>query len=66
MNKQKLAYKKLDNVSLFDDEETLDKLNSLGNSLEKLSKVIDFEMFRKNLEEGLYKEKFTSVGAMPA
>jgi len=33
MNKQKLAYKKLGNVSLFDDEETLDKLNSLGNPL---------------------------------
>lgn len=28
MNKQKLAYKKLGNVSLFDNEETLDKLNS--------------------------------------
>ena len=65
MNKQKLAYKKLGNVSLFDDEETLDKLNSLGNPLEKLSKVIDFEMFRKDLEVGLYKEKFTSVGAKP-
>ena len=65
MNKQKLAYKKLGNVSLFDNEETLDKLNSLGNPLERLSKVIDFEMFRDELEEGLYKERFTTVGAKP-
>jgi len=65
MNRQKLAYKKLGNVSLFDNEETLDKLNSLGNPLEKLSTVIDFEMFRNDLEEGLYKEKFTSAGAKP-
>lgn len=65
MNKQKLAYKKLGNVCLFDNEETLDKLNSLGNSLERLSKVIDFEIFRDELEEGLYKERFTTVGAKP-
>lgn len=65
MNKQKLAYKKLGNVSLFDNEETLDKLNSLGNPLERLSKVIDFEIFRDELEEGLYKERFTTVGAKP-
>ena len=65
MNKQKLAYKKLGNVSLFDNEETLDKLNSLGNPLERLSKVIDFEIFRDELKEGLYKERFTTVGAKP-
>ena len=43
----------------------MDKLNSLGNPLEKLSRVVDFEMFREDLETGLYKEKFTNVGAKP-
>ena len=43
----------------------MDKLNSLGNPLEKLSRVVDFEIFRKKLEAGLYKEKFTNVGAKP-
>lgn len=59
----KQTYKKQGNIRLFDSEETLDKLNSLENPLEKLSKVIDFEIFRNNLEEGPYKEKFTSVDA---
>ena len=38
-------YKEYGNVSLFDSEITLQKLSNLGNPLEKLSSVIDFEMF---------------------
>ena len=37
-------------VGLFDKEETGSKLSKLGNPLEKLHKVIDFEMFRSILE----------------
>ena len=40
-------YKEHGNVSLFDSEITLQKLSNLGNPLEKLSSVIDFEMFRE-------------------
>ena len=65
MEQSKQTYKKQGNISLFDSEDTMDKLNSLGNPLEKLSRVVDFEMFRKELEAGLYKEKFTNVGAKP-
>ena len=65
MELSKQTYKKQGNISLFDSEDTMDKLNSLGNPLEKLSRVVDFEMFRKELEAGLYKEKFTNVGAKP-
>lgn len=65
MEQSKQTYKKQGNISLFDSEDTMDKLNSLGNPLEKLSRVVDFEMFREDLETGLYKEKFTNVGAKP-
>ena len=65
MEQSKQTYKKQGNISLFDSEDTMDKLNSLGNPLEKLSRVVDFEMFREDLKTGLYKEKFTNVGAKP-
>lgn len=65
MEQSKQTYKKQGDISLFDSEDTMDKLNSLGNPLEKLSRVVDFEMFREDLETGLYKEKFTNVGAKP-
>ena len=51
------TYKRTGNRGLFDLEENAAKLDSLGNPLEKLSKVVDFEMFRETLEAGLYKEK---------
>lgn len=46
-------YKEHGNVSLFDSEITLQKLSNIGNPLEKLSSVIDFEMFRERLESQL-------------
>lgn len=63
MNKK--AYKQQGNIGLFDNEETLDKLNAMGNPLDRLSKVIDFEMFRETLETGLQKVKISNVGAKP-
>ena len=62
MNQTKPTYKQQDNVGLFDSDETMEKLNKLGNPLDKLSKAVDFEMFRGTLERRLYKEKFTKVG----
>lgn len=56
MEQSKQTYKNQGNISFFDNEENLEKLNELGNPLEKLSKTIDFEMFREDLERG-----FTSL-----
>jgi len=38
-------FKQAGRISLFDKNETSEKLSKLGNPLEKLHKVIDFEMF---------------------
>ena len=44
-------YKKLGSVTLFDAQNTKEELSKLGNPLERLSQVVDFEMFRKALED---------------
>jgi hypothetical protein len=43
----KIKYQSTGHVALFDKEETSSKLSKLCNPLEKLHKVIDFEIFRK-------------------
>ena len=45
-------YKTIGNQTLFDAENATKKLSEIGNQLEKLDSVIDFEMFRHALEEG--------------
>ena len=37
METSKQTYKQQGHISLFDNEETMDKLNAMGNPLEKLS-----------------------------
>ena len=44
-------YKRLGSVTLFDTQNTKENLSALGNPLERLSQVIDFEMFRNALED---------------
>ncbi|EGN56194.1 LOW QUALITY PROTEIN: transposase, IS4 family [Hallella multisaccharivorax DSM 17128] len=52
--------------SLFEEEFTLDALSKLGNPLERLSKLVDFEMFRPILEEALLtKECKSQAGRKP-
>ncbi len=46
-------YKTTGSISLFDEQETYQKLSTIGNPLEKICNVVDFEMFRKTLEAGL-------------
>jgi IS5 family transposase len=59
-------YKSKGQVGLFDKEETSNKLSKLGNPLEKLHKVIDFEMFRPDLELTLLNhEKKNNAGCKP-
>ncbi|MDR1543170.1 MAG: transposase, partial [Prevotellaceae bacterium] len=62
-NKQ---YRQTGKISLFDRENRIEKLSKLGNPLEKLHKVIDFEMFRPELEEHLLNhDKKNNAGAKP-
>lgn len=62
----KKTYRSTGKRSLFDEQETYQKLSAIGNPLEKLSLVIDFEFFRSTLEEGmLNKTKKSNAGAKP-
>jgi len=59
-------YKIRGNKGLFDEQETYQKLSDIGNPLEKISKVVDFEMFREFLEAKLLnKNKKNNAGAKP-
>ena len=59
-------YKKQGKQGLFDDEFTQEKLAKIGNPLTKISEVIDFEMFRKPLENRLLNtNKKNNAGAKP-
>ena len=59
-------YKKTGNRRLFDEQEAEEKLSVIGNPLEKISSVLDFEFFRPTLEEGiLNKNKKNNAGAKP-
>jgi len=46
-------YKTTGKQTLFDAENAARKLSEIGNPLEKLDSVIDFEMFRERLEEAM-------------
>jgi len=59
-------YKSNGNQSLFDKQNAQEKLIVMGNPLEKLTKEIDFEMFRALLESKLINTtKKTNAGAKP-
>ena len=59
-------YKSKGNKGLFDEQFAIEKLSSIGNPLERISKVIDFESFRATLESKLLNtEKKSNAGAKP-
>jgi len=59
-------YKTQGKRTLFDEQNSLDLLSEIGNPLEKISKVIDFEMFRPTLENKLLNtNKKSNAGAKP-
>lgn len=59
-------YKNSGNRGLFDEQETCQKLSAIGNPLEKINNVIDFEMFREVLETKILNEnKKNNAGAKP-
>lgn len=51
---------------LFDEQFRLDKISKQNDPLEKLQKHIDFEIFRKPLDEYFTKGKDRSLGGRPA
>lgn len=57
-------YKTTGNTTLFDAEEKERKLTEMGDPLERLSRAVDFEMFRSELEDALLpKERKSNAGA---
>jgi len=59
-------YKIQGEKGLFDEQFTIERLSEIGNPLEKISKVIDFELFRDLIEEKLLnKDKKSNAGAKP-
>ena len=59
-------YKSTGNKSLFDDQFTVMQLSEIGNPLDMIIQVIDFEMFRSNLEAKLLNaNKKSNAGAKP-
>ena len=59
-------YKSSGNKGLFDEQEIKQKLSNIGNPLEMISNVINFEMFREILETKLLNQnKKNNAGAKP-
>lgn len=58
-------YRKPMGENLFEDEFTKEALSKMGNPLEKLSSLIDFEMFRPLLEDVLVKKDCKSLAGRP-
>ena len=59
-------YKAQGKKSLFDEQNSVELLSEIGNPLEMVSKVIDFEMFRTTLENKLLNtNKKNNAGAKP-
>ena len=63
---QKQMYKTRGSKGLFDEQFNTEQLSNMGNPLEAISKVLDFEMFRPLLEAKLLnKAKKNNAGAKP-
>lgn len=54
--KKTTIYRKPMNTNLFEEDITINRLSSIGNPLEQLSSLIDFEQFRPTLETVLVKD----------
>jgi len=60
------VYKAKGKKGLYDEQFSIERLSEIGNPLEKISNVIDFEMFRNTLEEKLLNtNKKNNAGAKP-
>ena len=48
-----MIFKSTGKRGLFDEQNAIDMMSEIGNSLDRFNKVIDFELFRTLLEERL-------------
>ena len=51
--------------NLFEEEFAIDALSQMGNPLERLAALVDFEMFRSALEEVLVKKDCKTPAERP-
>ena len=59
-------YKMTGTRGLFDDEMNYERLSEIGNPLERILEVVDFEIFREFLETHLTKkDRKSNAGAKP-
>jgi IS5 family transposase len=60
------TYRNTGKKGLFDEQFNTEKLSQIGNPLERIIDIVDFEMFRNTLEDTLLnKEKKSNAGAKP-
>ena len=63
---KKQIYKSAGKKGFFDEQFSIERLSEIGNPLEAISEVVDFEMFRKTLETNLLNtNKKNNAGARP-
>jgi len=59
------VYRKPMGENLFEEEFTVRALSEMGNPLERLSSLVDFELFRPTLEDVLVKKECKSAAGRP-
>ena len=63
--KKTTVYRRPMDEKLFEEELTIEALSAMGNPLEQLSALVDFEMFRPELEDILVKKDCKSTAGRP-
>jgi len=63
--KKTTIYRRPMDENLFEEELTIEALSAMGNPLEQLSALVDFEMFRPELEDILVKKDCKSTAGRP-
>jgi len=63
--KKTTVYRRPMDENLFEGELTIEALSAMGNPLEQLSALVDFEMFRPELEDILVKKDCKSTAGRP-
>ena len=63
--KKNTIYRKPMHGDLFEEEHTIEALSRMGNPLEQLASLVDFEMFRPTLEEVLVKKECKTQAGRP-
>ena len=62
--KKTTVYRRPMDENLFEEELTIEALSAMGNPLEQLSALVDFEMFRHELEDILVKKDCKSTNTI--